>query len=160
MMATPHLFAGAALGVVLRRPLYALPAAQASHFLLDCVPHVDAHSLFGKAGASPTPLEATVAVADFLVGLAALLYLTRSRRDRRRGLCAAIVGLAPDLIDISPRLGSAFRAWFLTQPIYAFHHAIQPRLSPHHLFTGLVFQVLTVAVAGWLIWRQPSAIPK
>jgi len=153
MMATPHLFAGAALGAVLRRPLYALPAALASHFLLDCVPHVDAHSLFGQVGASPTPREAAFAVGEFLVAMAVLIYFTRHRRDRALVLGAALMALLPDLIDVSPGLGPTFRIWSLTQPLYAFHHGIQPRPSSDHLFLGLVFQVLTIAVAGWIIWR-------
>lgn len=38
---TPHLVVGAAIGARLRRPGLALPAAFASHFVLDTVPHFD-----------------------------------------------------------------------------------------------------------------------
>ena len=47
MMATPHMVAGAAIGRLLRRPWLAYPAAFVSHFLLDIVPHIDSHALFG-----------------------------------------------------------------------------------------------------------------
>ena len=38
---TPHLVVGAAIGARIRRPALALPAAVASHFVLDTVPHFD-----------------------------------------------------------------------------------------------------------------------
>lgn len=39
MLTTPHAAAGIALGAVLGNPVLTIPAAVASHFLLDCVPH-------------------------------------------------------------------------------------------------------------------------
>lgn len=39
MLTTPHAAAGVALGAAIGNPLVVIPAAMASHFILDAVPH-------------------------------------------------------------------------------------------------------------------------
>jgi hypothetical protein len=39
MLTTPHAAAGIAIGVLVGNPAVVIPAALASHFMLDCVPH-------------------------------------------------------------------------------------------------------------------------
>jgi hypothetical protein len=39
MLTTPHATTGIALGVAISNPILVIPAAIASHFILDCIPH-------------------------------------------------------------------------------------------------------------------------
>jgi hypothetical protein len=47
MLLVPHAAAGAALGKWFRSPWIAVPLALAIHFVLDMLPHIDSHGLFG-----------------------------------------------------------------------------------------------------------------
>lgn len=52
MLTTPHLLVGAAIGAQFNNPYIVVPAAVASHFVLDSVPHlmgiVEVHDLDKK----------------------------------------------------------------------------------------------------------------
>jgi hypothetical protein len=156
MMATPHMVAGAAIGRVLRRPWLAYPAAFASHLLLDIVPHIDSHSLFGVKHGGPTRLEAAAAVADFLVG-ALVVGLVAARQPMRRVMLgSALFGILIDLVEYVPPLGPWLKSWPYTAWLSEFHHSIQHNLTLTHwpLGAGTQLGVLGLGLAICLARRR------
>src|SRR5690242_16538088 len=112
MLATPHLLTGAAIGKVLKRPWLAWPAAFASHFLLDHVPHLDAHALFGVAHGGPAQPEVAMAVADGLLGILLVLWAIGQQPGRRVMLGGAFFAM---LIDLLQNVGP-WSAWLAHWP--------------------------------------------
>jgi hypothetical protein len=154
MMATPHMVAGAAVGRLLRRPWLAYPAAFASHFLLDFVPHIDSHGLFGADHGGPTRLEAASGVTDFLVG-ALIVGLVAARHPGRRVMIgSAFFAILMDLAEYVPPFGPWFRSWAGAAWLTGFHHRIQHNLTPAHWELGAATQVavlglgLAICLAG------------
>ncbi len=121
--------AGKTLG---RRPWLALPAAFASHFVLDTVPHVDSHTLYGAAQGGPTAAEAGVAVGELVLGWLVVVLLTRSRSWRTMALAGAFCGIVIDLVDNVPPWGASFSAWPGTAWLSQLHHGIQPSMTADH----------------------------
>ena len=158
MMATPHMVAGAAIGRVLRRPWLAWPAALASHFVLDVIPHLDSHSLFGVKQGGPTPLEATAGITDFLVGAVLVAWLTSRRLDRRVMRGAALFGILVDLVEYVPPIGPWLRAWPGAAWLIGFHHGIQHNVTPAQwpLGVGTQAALLLVAISVCLARRNLS----
>jgi hypothetical protein len=154
MMATPHMMAGAAIGKTLRRPWLALPAAFLSHFLLDAVPHLDSHYLFGVEQGGPTVPEAAVAVADFVFGCWFVAWLVRGRRDRKLLLAAALCAIVIDLVDNVPPWGVWFSAWPVTAGLSEFHHALQVNVAWGGYPLGIATQVVTMGIALWALWPR------
>lgn len=147
MMATPHMVTGAAIGRVLRRPWLAYPAALASHFLLDIVPHIDSHGLFGAKHGGLTRLEAISGLADFVVGALVVGLVARRQTRRRVMLGGALFAILMDLVEYVPPLGPWLRGWAGTAWLTRFHHRIQHNVSPAHWPVGAATQVATLAVA-------------
>ena len=158
MLATPHAIAGAAIGKGLRRPWLALPAALASHFLLDWTPHLDTHALFGAATGGPTRAESLGALADTIVATALVLWAIRRQRLRRLMLASAFCAVAIDLIDNVPPWSAWFRAWPGTAWISAFHHGTQHNVTPAQWPLGFGVQILVVGVALWVILRPDRKV--
>ena len=156
MMATPHMFAGAAIGKLTRRPWLAYPAAFASHFLLDYTPHLDSHALYGIPGGGPTVPEAAIGIADFVAGAVLIGWLVWQRADRRVILGGALCGIVIDLIELSPGLGPWFKAWPGTAWFSAWHHGIQHNVTPEQWLLGVGTQVAVIALALWVIRRGPG----
>ncbi len=158
MMATPHMMVGAAIGRVLRRPWAAYPAAFASHFLLDTVPHIDSHALFGVAHGGPTPLEASAGVSDFLIGALAVGLVAMKQPARRVMLGSALFAILIDLVEYVPPLGPWFQSWGGSAWLVAFHHRIQHNLTPAQWPVGAGTQVAVLALALMVcLARRPRA---
>lgn len=153
MLATPHIITGAAVAKQLRRPWLALPAAFISHFLLDFIPHLDSHALFGTNAGRPTRPEATMAVLDFIFGAALVAVLIIRQRNRRLLAAGAFLGIVIDLVDNVPPWNSWFRAWAGTSWISAFHHAFQHNVAPSAWPIGFGTQVVIVAIGMWVLVR-------
>ncbi len=147
MIATPHMVAGAAIGRALRRPWLAYPAAFASHFLLDIVPHIDWHGLFGIDHAGPTRLEALAGIGDFLVGALVVGLVSRRQPMRRVMLGGALFGVLMDLVEYVPPVGPWFRHWAGGAWLSRFHHGIQHNLPPTQWPLGAGTQVAALALA-------------
>ena len=164
MMATPHILAGAAVAKVARRPWLAWPAAFGSHFLLDYVPHIDPHTVYGLPGEEPNSTEAAIAIADFAIGAAFLTWLVWRRPERRLVLVGGLCGILIDLIEVSPGLGPWFRHGAGTEWLSTWHHAIQirPKIQPMTLvrsfFQGNFFLVIS-ALCLHLIGRSRKEYP-
>lgn len=155
MMATPHMLAGAAIGVVLdRRPWLALPAAFASHFVLDAIPHLDSHALYGVAQGGPTGPEAGIAIADFALAWVVIALLTRSRPWRAMAFAGAFCGILIDLVYTIPPWGPWFSTWRGTAWLDDFHHGIQPHLTPDQWLIGFGTQAVVIGVTVWLLTRH------
>jgi hypothetical protein len=145
---------GAAVGRVLRRPWLAYPAAFASHFLLDFVPHIDSHGLFGANHGGPTRWEAAAAVTDFLIGALVVGLAVARRPGRRVMMGAALFGVLVDLLEYVPPLGPWLRNWAGAAWLVGLHHRIQHNLTVAHWPLGAATQAaalglgLVICLAG------------
>jgi len=154
MMATPHMMAGAAIGRALRRPWLAYPAALASHFVLDIVPHLDSHGMFGATHGGPTRLEAIAGISDFLVG-ALLVGLVASRQRRRRVMVVGgLLGILVDLVEYVPPLGPWLQSWSGAEDLIRFHHGIQHNVTVAQWPLGFATQGVVLAIALALCLRR------
>jgi hypothetical protein len=154
MMATPHMLAGGALGRVLRRPWLAYPAAFASHFVLDVVPHIDAHGLFGVPGGGLTPPEAVTGFADAFVGATVVALLAARQPVGRVILGGAVFGVLMDLVEYVPPFSLWFGRLAVAAPISAFHHGIQHNVDPSNWPLGVATQAAVVALSLALLWPR------
>ena len=144
MMAIPHMVAGAAIGRALRRPWLAYPVAFASHFLLDIVPHIDSHTLFGADRGGPTRLEAAAGVTDFLIGALIVGLVCRRQPSRRVMIGSALFAILMDLAEYVPPFGPWFRDWAGAAWLTGFHHRIQHNLTPALWPVGAATQAAVV----------------
>jgi hypothetical protein len=147
------MLAGAAIGKSLRRSWPALGAAFLSHFLLDFVPHLDSHALFGNRSGRVTPTEVLGATLDVLVGAVLVIWLARRLRRRRLILGAAFAGVVIDLVDNVPPWSRLFRAWAGTGWLSAFHHGFQHNVTLAQWPLGFGTQLAVIAVAVWVMRR-------
>jgi len=149
MIATPHLLTGAVLGKALRRPWLAWPAALASHFLLDAVPHLDSVGLFPGTPGHVTAPAAGIAAADTVVGIALVLWLTRGDPQRRVMLGAALAGLLPDALFNVPPWGAWLAAWPGTHWLEVLHGLSSQGVAAADWPVGVSTQVTVTALALW-----------
>ena len=147
MLATPHLLVGAALVAKTKRPWLGMLAAFASHFVLDAIPHLDSHSLFGSPSGGPTRAEAISTLLDVVVGASLVLWLTACLPRRRLLLAGAFLAAVVDLVYNIPPWNAWLWAYPLTRPLGELHYAIQHRVSPSNLPLGFVFQFAISALA-------------
>ena len=149
---------GAAIGKELRRPWLALPAAFASHFVLDRIPHLDWHGLFGISGKGPTTPEAVFGVVDFLAGIALVTWAVGRRPVRALMLLCAFLALLMDLLNHVP----PFRGWIMscpwTAPVVAFHGACEWNVSPAWWPIGFGTQAVLLGLCLWVIRRSPDKV--
>lgn len=102
MTATNHALTGAIIGLVVGQPLIALPAAVASHFVCDALPH------FGSN--TPQKIIKTTGFRNYLimeVGLCFLLVLLLALLQPQHWLLAAVcafLAASPDLLWINKYL--------------------------------------------------------
>ena len=133
---TPHLVVGAAIGARVRRPALALPAAFASHFVLDTVPHIDIGWITGPN------LSAAVATA---VGLALCGLLVWSAGSWAP-FAAALAALLPDAPGIKAYVEGAAGVVF-------------PHLTAYPPW-GIATEVLTTAAAlAWGLRGRGAGAP-
>jgi hypothetical protein len=149
MVATPHMVLGAAIGKAVRRPWLAWPLAFASHFLLDYIPHLDSHGLFGREQGGPTLPEAAVALADVAVGVVLVGWLVRRQPLGRVMVGGAFFAILIDLLDNMPLWGDAFTTWPGTAWLSAWHHMSESNVTPDQWLLGVGTQVTTVVIAMW-----------
>jgi hypothetical protein len=123
MRAINHALSGAVIGMTVTDPLIALPAAVASHFVLDAIPHFGARRV--NLGGSHFNL---VLLLDTLlcIILVTALALWHPKHWLLACLCA-FAAAAPDFMWISKyRLAQAGKKERLSHnPILMFHHRIQ-----------------------------------
>jgi len=154
------MFTGAAVATVSRRPWLGWPAAFASHFLLDYIPHVDSHALFGAPGGGPTVPEAATAVADFVAAVAVILWLVHRRADRRLALGGALFGIIIDLAELAPVVGPWLEGFPGTAWLHQFHHGFQHNLTRAQWPLGVATQAVTIGLTAWVVccWQPRMAV--
>jgi len=93
MLSTPHLLVGAAIVHSIPNPAISLPAAFASHFVLDAVPHWD--------GSPEAPFSKKVisgVVADYIFGASLVFLITQGDPKQVVVLLGAFLATLPDFI--------------------------------------------------------------
>lgn len=148
MLVTNHVLSGAVIGAVARRPWLAFPLGVASHFALDAAPH------WGRFEDDSKFLR--VAVADGLVGLAAMGAATASARpELRAGVVAGMVGAA--LPDLNKPGDLFFGRSPFPRAVDAFHARIQDespdRFRSHEVVAGAVFAAGFAVLGRWAVCR-------
>lgn len=151
MTATPHILAGAAIGRGLRRPWLAWPVAFGSHFVLDFIPHLDDHALFGVERGGVTPAEAASAILNFTLGWVLVGWLVRRQPDRRVMLGGAFFAIVIDIIDHTPRLNHWFANSVGTAWLSDFHHGFQHNVTPAQWPLGIGTQLVLAGLALWVL---------
>jgi len=153
------MIAGAAIGKATRRLWVGLPVAFLSHFVLDFIPHLDSHAMFGIKGGGVTRGEATMAALDALLGIALVLWAVGRQPRWRAMLMAAFLAIVIDFVDNVPPWSQWFRAWPGTSWLSAFHHAHQHNVTPAQWPLGFGTQIAVTAIAMWLVlaWKPPWA---
>lgn len=150
MTASNHVLAGALIGVVIKEPALALPAALASHFLLDALPH------FGFKNWSERikykKLMKTILLIDGILLLLAITQLIHLNPNWIVFACAALA-VSPDLVwiyryIIPERFGSKepSRGNFITR----FHAGIQIGEFRY----GFIIEYITFAALIIIVRRQ------
>ncbi|NUR61224.1 MAG: hypothetical protein HOV87_21565 [Catenulispora sp.] len=154
MLVTNHVLSGAVVGAVAKRPLPALLAGVASHFVLDSLPH------WGKWDSDEQFLR--VAVADGLTGLVAMGVVTRAvlkggdggrldKSGRRKLAVAVLAGMSgaalPDL-DKPASMLLGHQLW--PGVVNRFHGRIQDeapnRFVSHELVAAAGFALTAAAM--------------
>jgi len=137
MLGTVHLVAGAAVGKTLHRPWLAFPVAVASHIILDSIPHLGPHSLFGVENRGPQPGEVAMAVVDMSLGIPLVLWL----------IGRAFFSCLPDLLFNVPPWCSFLSAWPGTAWLGWLHDAVDYNVRPSQWPLGSATQ-LAIVTAG------------
>ncbi|MBP6965291.1 MAG: hypothetical protein KBC96_12900 [Armatimonadetes bacterium] len=157
MMGIPHVLAGAAVACAVKRPVLAVPAALASHLVLDYLPHLDAHGIYGQASGGWTGAELTMGLADLAVAVALIIRLVQRRNDWRLVILGAVCGVMIDLACNMPPCREWMQSMPVTASFAAFHHNIQHNVPCEQWPLGFSTQSVAVLVALVLLLRyQPE----
>ncbi|HSX58532.1 MAG TPA: hypothetical protein VLE47_04685 [Candidatus Saccharimonadales bacterium] len=142
MLTTPHLLVGAAIGATFHNPLLVAPAAAASHFALDSVPHlmgiIEVEDLDKK--------DLAFVVGDVLLGVSLVFLLSRNNPNSDLMWLGAFCAVLPDFHHtfqalFGPDKLEKYDKWHLK-----FHYK-----KPMDILPGIATQVLTVLLAVFLI---------
>lgn len=123
MTGTTHALAGAAVGALVKRPVWAVIAGVLSHAALDFIPHRDYNRASGL-------------LPDIAGSLAVLAVCAQSGKSE--AVAGAIGGLLPDLENVAARRNSGKRKLF---PSHWFRH--EDRAVPY----ANIIEILTAATA-------------
>ncbi|OGY30109.1 MAG: hypothetical protein A3F35_03305 [Candidatus Woykebacteria bacterium RIFCSPHIGHO2_12_FULL_45_10] len=149
MLSTPHLLVGAAIAKAVPNPLISLPAAFASHFILDTIPHWD--------GAPKAPFGKffyLLAGLDYLFGISLIWWFTRDNPQQIILLFAAFSATAPDfLMGTYKNFNLPWNKWGWYVRFNEFHRGIQNNLK---IAPGLATSLVTSAVAIFIILKFTS----
>ena len=155
MFEIPHMLAGAAIGKVLPKARYALPAAFLSHLVLDAIPHREVTEIPGVEGT----LQNVLGGAAIAAAIALVAGLSWKRPQRWVMLGAAGCGILLDLLDhTGPH---AYQVWFDRSPLTAWlaglHNWVQTGSRGFPLLPGLAGQVIVIALMLWIILRKDAS---
>jgi len=147
MLVIPHVLAGAAITDKVRRPWLALPAAFASHFVLDFLPHLDSHGLFGIDGSGPTRMENISSAVDILLAVTLLFWAVSKKPKSGLLILGGFLGALVDFMYNVPLWNKFFHAWPLFSQLGEFHTWFQHRVGPSGWPLGFGTQALVIALA-------------
>lgn len=151
MLATPHILVGAAVASKVRQPWLAMSLAIGSHFVLDFIPHLDSHGLFGVAAGTPARPEVVMALLDALSGAALVVWLVARRPNRRLLVTAAFLAVAVDLVDNVPPWNAWLRSFPVALRFSIFHHSIQHSVASSEWVLGFGTQIAVIVSTVWVL---------
>lgn len=144
MLTTPHLLVGAAIGAQFHSPLLIAPAAAASHFVLDSVPHlmgfIEVEDLDKK--------DIAFVVGDVLLGLSLLIYLTIGNPAAELIWLGAFCSVLPDFHHTFQVLFGPEKLKRYTKVHMKFHYKKPMRILP-----GMATQLVTIIAAILLVLK-------
>lgn len=143
MLTTPHLLVGAAIGSQFDNPYLVVPAAVASHFMLDSIPHlmgiIEVHDLDKK--------DLAFVAGDVVLGISLVYIFSLLSADPAMIYLGAFSSMVPDFHHTFQALFGPHRLKKYTNWHLKFHYKKRLPLVP-----GLATQVLTILLAIIFIW--------
>jgi hypothetical protein len=124
MRAINHALTGAIIGLVVGEPLIAVPAALASHFVCDVIPHYGSSLPDSEEIKSQLFRRLLYADAILCVGLVALLAVRQPVHWWLAAVCA-FVAASPDLLSINRYIRANTHKQWRSGPYVAFASRIQ-----------------------------------
>jgi len=146
MLELPHTLVGALIGTKIANPIFSLPMAFASHFLLDIIPHWNPslyteYKKFGK----PTKKSTLIIVADVLLSLAGGIIIASTVLPNLTKfiiiLIACFLAVLPDVIE-APFFYFGVK-WPILVGIINFQTKIQGKAK---LPWGLITQIIVIVI--------------
>ena len=159
MVATSHLFLGAAIGTLVPDPLIAFGLGFGSHFLLDAIPHFEPGLVFRKRDAEGnladgmTWQEYRLAWLDMLVGTIITLLVWRSSGSQLSILTGALGAILPDLVDNVPWWKAYTSKTKLLGWIYPIHKGFHfPTLQARFVWWSVLPPIVVFLLSlGWVL---------
>lgn len=138
MLTTPHLLFGAAIGVYFDKPLYIVPLAAASHFVLDSVPHlqgyIDVEDVDKK--------DWMILLADTILGVALVALLAFTHPQTEAILIGALCAWLPDFHHLYQKLFGPEKLSRYDRLHKKFHWKRDIRFLP-----GIATQIVVIALS-------------
>ncbi len=155
MLATPHMLAGAAVGILSNNPTLAFFAGTGTHIVLDMVPslrtHADSGAFEQDLRRKRTKMFAIIAL-DLIIGISILLILfwKVSWQTSFLAFLGALGGTIIDIVDLG--LGAIFlkklRNTFLGKKLHLFHEKIHLcRVGKEKWLLGTLTQVIVIVIS-------------
>lgn len=145
MLTTPHLLVGAAIGAHFHNPMIIAPAAAASHFVLDSIPHlmgfIDVEDLDKK--------DIAIVAGDVFLGVSLVYLLTQNNPQGELMWLGAFCAMLPDFhhtfqVLFGPEKLQKYDNWHLK-----FHYKKPMRIIP-----GVATQIITILFSIVFVWRS------
>ena len=139
MLSTPHLLVGAAIARSIPNPAISLPAAFASHFLLDMTPHWD--------GSPSAPYKKRVisgAAIDYTLGATIIFFISSGYSNQNIILLGAFLATLPDFIALVSRHIRKIGKIQAFKQYNSYHNKIQVNVR---FSRGLIISVATCLAA-------------
>lgn len=148
MTATNHVLTGAVIAASIHNPFIALPAAFASHFALDAVPHFDFANVTLTSRTFRTFLS-----GDIMVALACLLAFIWIQPSYVWLIVAGgVLASSPDLMWLPDFvLAQMHRKKPVYGPIRRFHSYIQWWTGPYGIFVEALWAVMMVVLLSKIL---------
>lgn len=142
MLTTPHLLVGAAIGVHFNNPMLVVPAAAASHFVLDSVPHlmgfIEVEDLDKK--------DVAFVIGDVVLGVSLVYLLANNNPHAELMWLGAFCAMLPDFHHTFQVLFGPDKLQKYDNLHLKFHYK-----KPINLIPGIATQVVTVLAAIFFI---------
>lgn len=159
MIATSHLFLGAAIGTLVPDPLIAFGLGLMSHFLLDAIPHFEPglvlrkRSADGKIAEEMGRVEYRLAWLDMIIGTVMTLLVWRTSGSQLSVLTGALGAILPDLVDNVPWWKIYTGKTKLLGWIRPIHRGLHfPTLQGKYIWWGLLPPIVIFALSlGWVL---------
>lgn len=143
MIGLNHALTGAAIGLVVQRPLLVVPLAFLSHFLLDILPHFGGHPAYTWGHKHFSKIIVSDGIVTALVIGFILFAVPQLALPVILGVVFAMI---PDALLVPYYLSGKKPHWF-----HDFHLKIQWFERPSGALVELTYLILTVPLVGLLL---------